>query len=342
MGVALSQCGFRMEHFSLGAVADVDSQELVLEVLSTAADQSQGARPSRLKEAQMLQVISLKSPSGLEPLGFRYRDEVRSLWPDEYRFQASKRAWQVHLAQADRPEGFVLQMANRNQERTADAVALDMEDSLKVSSYAHRFNLYSREHAREAGFVDHIPKIEVAAPVACRVVKTYLPALLPVGAVCMLFPYADKEVKKFVFDGTEDFLELSQAFFHHAAFSSGGKELLCDLQGVEEEDGSLLLIDPCILRGNKVTVGNLLKGAVREDNYGEAFGLLQLIRVATPYCSLLPVIWFVGNLLLSVPYACEANREQLEKHCRPYLDKALNFKAELMAKVPKYTDVVKE
>mmetsp|Transcript_75184 Transcript_75184/g.166056 ORF Transcript_75184/g.166056 Transcript_75184/m.166056 type:complete len:191 (-) Transcript_75184:159-731(-) len=73
-----------------------------------------------------------------------------------------------------------------------------------------------------------------------------------------------------------------------------------------------------------------------------AFGLLQLIRVATPYCSLLPVIWFVGNLLLSVPYACEANREQLEKHCRPYLDKALNFKAELMAKVPKYTDVVKE
>lgn len=292
MGVALSQCGFRMEHFSLGAVADVDSQELVLEVLSTAADQSQGARPSRLKEAQMLQVISLKSPSGLEPLGFRYRDEVRSLWPDEYRFQASKRAWQVHLAQADRPEGFVLQMASRNQERTADAVALDMEDSLKVSSYAHRFNLYSREHAREAGFVDHIPKIEVAAPVACRVVKTYLPALLPVGAVCMLFPYADKEVKKFVFDGTEDFLELSQAFFHHAAFSSGGKELLCDLQGVEEEDGSLLLIDPCILHGNKVTVGNLLKGAVREDNYGEAACLgpvvspaLQKFDVLHPKCA---------------------------------------------------------
>lgn len=341
MGVALSQCGFRMEHFSLGAVADVDSQELMLEVLSTAADQSQGARPSRLKEAQMLQVISLKSPSGLEPLGFRYRDEVRSLWPDEYRFQASKRAWQVHLAQADRPEGFVLQMASRNQERTADAVALDMEDSLKVSSYAHRFNLYSREHAREAGFVDHIPKIEVAAPVACRVVKTYLPALLPVGAVCMLFPYADKEVKKFVFDGTEDFLELSQAFFHHAAFSSGGKELLCDLQGVEEEDGSLLLIDPCILRGNKVTVGNLLKGAVREDNYGEAACLgpvvspaLQKFDVLHPKCAPLCKAFD--------PHRSSANREQLEKHCRPYLDKALNFKAELMAKVPKYTDVVKE
>eukprot|EP00913_Durusdinium_trenchii_P030116 g28220.t1 len=79
-------------------------------------------------------------------------------------------------------------------------------------------------------------------------------------------------VKKFVFDGTQDFLELAQAFFHHAAFSSGGKELVCDLQGLEQEDGSLLLIDPCILRANaKMTMAHLLKGAVREDRgFGEA------------------------------------------------------------------------
>ncbi|CAK9024609.1 unnamed protein product [Durusdinium trenchii] len=58
-----------------------------------------------------------------------------------------------------------------------------------------------------------------------------------------------------------------------------------------------------------------------------AFGFLQLVRVATPYCSLLPIMWLIGNLLLSVPYACEANREQLEKHFRPYFDKAWRFKA---------------
>jgi len=283
MGSALSQCGFRAEHLSsFIAIADTnETEELVLEILNTSADNSKGARPSGLKEAQQLQVVSLKTPAGLEPLGFRYRDEVRSTWPDDYRFQASKRSWQVRFA--DGPEAYVLQMASRNEERTADAVALDLEDSLLVSSYAHRFNLYSREHAREAGFVDHVPSIKVAAPVACRVLKTNLPAILPIGATCTLFPYEDREVKKFVFDGSEDFLELAQAFFHHAAFSSGGKDLVCDIQGVEEEDGSLLLIDPCVLRANRLTVGTLLKGAAQRanDNYGEAACLGPVLTPAS-------------------------------------------------------------
>ena len=72
--------------------------------------------------------------------------------------------------------------------------------------------------------MEAFPSIKVAAPVACRVMKSYLPAVLPIGATCLLFPYHEKEatrsrrgiafaweVKKFVFDGSEDYLELAQA-----------------------------------------------------------------------------------------------------------------------------------
>lgn len=105
--------------------------------------------------------------------------------------------------------------------------------------------------------------MKVATPVACRVLKSSMPSLLPVGSTCLLTAYSEPEVRKFLFDGSEDFLELAQAFFHHVAFSSGGKELMCDLQGFEGDDGSLLLIDPCIWRSELLTVGALLAQAVK-------------------------------------------------------------------------------
>ncbi|CAJ1327306.1 unnamed protein product [Effrenium voratum] len=269
MGAALAQCGFRAEHLGAAFSSIADNEDLIVEVVST-ADDSQGARPSGLKQAQQLQVSKLATLPGLEPLGFRFRETIRSKWPDDYRFQAPKRAWRAMIATGAGTEAFVLQMAGRSEERTLEAAGWDLEDSRTASSYAHRFNLYSRERAREAGYDgEQVPSVKVAAPVACRIVKTNLPALLPVGAACTLYKYSDKEVKKFVFDGSQDFLEVAQTFFHHAAFSSGGKEMVCDIQGVEEEDGSLLLIDPCILRAGKVTLGSVLKGAASKE---EAIG----------------------------------------------------------------------
>merc|ERR1712093_4361 len=62
-------------------------------------------------------------------------------------------------------------------------------------------------------------------------------------------------------DGSEEFKELPQAFFHYAAWSSGGHELVADLQGVQAADGGILLIDPCVLRKAPPSVADLV-GAV--------------------------------------------------------------------------------
>mmetsp|Transcript_35820 Transcript_35820/g.65025 ORF Transcript_35820/g.65025 Transcript_35820/m.65025 type:complete len:336 (+) Transcript_35820:38-1045(+) len=266
MGATASYCGVKVSTPSLGGLFGAEEEAMVLEVLQTSADDSAGARPSGFMVGDELYVRKLESPNGFEPLGFRYRENVRSSWPDDYRFQATRRAWQAMIAGGltQKDSACILQMASRQEERTLDCAALDLEDAKCASSYAHRFNLYHRKLAADAGMANEepMPSIKVAAPVACRVRKSSLPALLPVGATCTLTVYPSKEVSKFVFNGSEDFLEMAQAFFHHAAFSSGGKELVCDIQGWEEEDGSLLLVDPCILRADKVSIGGLVAGAV--------------------------------------------------------------------------------
>jgi len=265
MGATASYCGVRVDR-SLGGLFGGNEEAMVLEVVQTSADDSGGARPSGFMIREELQVIKLESPNGFEPLGFRYRENIRSSWPDDYRFQATRRAWKAMIAGGlgQRDQACILQMASRQEERTLDCVELDLEDARCAASYAHRFNLYHRKLSNDAGMSDDepMPSIKVAAPVACRVLRSNLPALLPVGATCSLSVYPAQEVTKFVFSGKEDFLEMAQAFFHHAAFSSGGKELVCDLQGSEEDDGSLLLVDPCILRADKVSIGGLVAGAV--------------------------------------------------------------------------------
>eukprot|EP00931_Biecheleriopsis_adriatica_P014114 TRINITY_DN11575_c1_g1_i1.p1 TRINITY_DN11575_c1_g1~~TRINITY_DN11575_c1_g1_i1.p1 ORF type:complete len:338 (-),score=56.78 TRINITY_DN11575_c1_g1_i1:88-1101(-) len=269
MGAIASQCGVKFDRSlaNVGALlGSGDSEDgFVLEVLRTDVDDSQAAKPSGFKVSDQLVIPILETPPGLEPLGFRYRDAIRAKWPDDYRFQSIRRSWRALVAQGlSGHQACVLQMASNQEERTSACVSLDLEDAKTAASYAHRFNLYNSQHAMQTGMAgdDPLPRIKVAAPVSCRILKSSLPALIPVGAYCTLTPYAEKEVKKFVFDGSEDFLEMAQAFFHHAAFSSGGKELVCDIQGVEEEDGSLLLIDPCVLHAAKTSVGGLIKGAV--------------------------------------------------------------------------------
>lgn len=243
-----------------------EADALVLEVV-LAPEESQGAIPTGLKVGDILEVTSLETPAGLEPLAFRYRESIRSQWPDEYRFQALRRAWQVCVSDGfgEKAEPLVLQLASRQEDRTIECVQLDLEDAQAAASYAHRFNLYQGQYAKENAAMagnEQIPQVKVAAAVGCKVMSSHMPAMIPVGAHCSLSAYPYREISKLVFTGSEDFLEMAQTFFHHVTFSSGGKELVCDIQGFEERDGSLLLLDPCVLRTQKMTVGGLVAGAV--------------------------------------------------------------------------------
>merc|ERR1711920_709165 len=64
------------------------------------------------------------------------------------------------------------------------------------------------------------------------------------------------------------YLEMPHVFFHHAAFSSSSKHVVCDIQGVDTEDGNFLLIDPVILRSEQPTVTDVLGAIV--DKAGDA------------------------------------------------------------------------
>merc|ERR1712070_237357 len=97
----------------------------------------------------------------------------------------------------------------------------------------------------------------MGAPVACEVVASSAPDILPRGAACTVTPYQQPEVVKFVFDGADEFSEVPQAFFHFAAFATGGQEFVCDIQGAEDDNG-FHLIDPVVLREDTTNVKQFL------------------------------------------------------------------------------------
>merc|ERR1711918_79148 len=86
----------------------------------------------------------------------------------------------------------------------------------------------------------------VCAPLACTCVASAFREVMPPGAVCTLTPYPFERIQKFVFDGSEKFMDIPPAFFHYSACISTDK-LLCDLQGHCDEDGSFVFIDPVVL-----------------------------------------------------------------------------------------------
>merc|ERR1712070_858081 len=132
-------------------------------------------------------------------------------------------------------------MPSSPAERTLQNAEIDVDDANVAASYAYRFNRNQRvplETAADATVQvvsgDGAPRVRVAAAIACEVISSSHPSMIPVGGFCTLAPYSDKEVQKYVFDGVSDeFSEVPQAFFHYTAFASGGKEFLCDIQGVE-------------------------------------------------------------------------------------------------------------
>mmetsp|Transcript_125452 Transcript_125452/g.250365 ORF Transcript_125452/g.250365 Transcript_125452/m.250365 type:complete len:348 (+) Transcript_125452:70-1113(+) len=203
---------------------------------------------------------------------------------------------------------YLLGMAALPEDRTMSNVKIDITDSKEVADYALKFNAHLAKMDELANGGGHdgksreefgassssVPRVLVCAPIACSVVETPLPRMLGGrdNEVVSLTPYPDEDVSKFIFDGVlEEFQEVPQSFFHHAACMSGGEELLFDLQGCEREEGEFLLVDPCIWRKpKKKGIKELLSTAMADPEQAEVgdlgvedrFGRLH--RYCGPLC----------------------------------------------------------
>merc|ERR1712187_911112 len=95
----------------------------------------------------------------------------------------------------------------------------------------------------------------------------------------LLYPFGETTVDKFVYDGKEDFVEMPHAFFHYVVNASGGKDMVTDLQGVIDEDGDLLLVDPLLVQAPSVTVANLLAVAATGGGHSKGAGSDEFNRL---------------------------------------------------------------
>eukprot|EP00811_Abedinium_folium_P000735 NODE_10673_length_1336_cov_4.959471.p1 GENE.NODE_10673_length_1336_cov_4.959471~~NODE_10673_length_1336_cov_4.959471.p1 ORF type:complete len:347 (+),score=86.69 NODE_10673_length_1336_cov_4.959471:187-1227(+) len=259
--------GAELGGFSTGCEGCVpfesDDRLLEIRVVQAPIGKSEGARLTGYEPGEVVTIWSMKTLEGFEPLSWRYRDVHRTCWPSSYRFQAIRRSWHVIVGTkrgwGSLEQPCVLQVASNAEDRTLTNVMADVQDASVAASYATRFNRMLRGGLAEPGGAatekrsprganDSDPHIKVAAPVAGVVTASTMPAIIPVGSHCTLSAYDRRDVDKFVFDGSEDFLELTQAFFHYAAFLSNGKEFVTDIQGDDDQEGHVLIIDPVILR----------------------------------------------------------------------------------------------
>jgi len=151
----------------------------------------------------------------------------------------------------------MLQVAASAKERNIDDVKAAVDDSKDTASYAHRFNLQTARTCDQEEEPESVPRVRIAAPVACFVIGSTVPEIAEPGEAISLVAYPSQIVKKFVFEGGDDFLELPQAFFHYVTWASNGKEFVGDIQGIQD-DQDVLLVDPVVLRPEKVTIGGLI------------------------------------------------------------------------------------
>lgn len=276
--------------------------KLMMRVTGAPIQDSLGAKCSHLQPGEEFAVVKLETLKEFDILRWRYPPDMTGIpgqqrsysgarasatkagrappmdWPASYRFMVPRRSWRVTIVSQDSEGGTacetcVLQMAASPQERTARNVELDLIDAKDACSYAHRFNLHqmhSCDPSATAAEAADMPGIRVAAPIACEVLGSGLQGLIVAGDHCTVTPYASTDVQKFVFDGSEDYHELPQAYFHYSAFASGGREFVCDIQGFEEDDGNFTLIDPVMLRAARATVTDLLATVMPKPAAGSA------------------------------------------------------------------------
>jgi len=244
--------------------------QLALRIEYAPIEESLGARASPFATGDEVAIVKLDKVKGWEPMGWRQEHCAKQraaqqgaggvVWPTGPRFSAAQRFWAAKVVASDGRGGFedhwcMLQMAVQSKDRSMECAQLVVDDAKDAASYAHRFN---QQTARSCD-VDpaEVPGIRVCPAVACYVLGSAIPDFATPGEAVVLTSYPVATVKKFVFDGGEDFVELPQAFFHYVAWASGSRELVADLQGVQD-DRDVLIVDPVMLRASKPTIGDLI------------------------------------------------------------------------------------
>lgn len=74
----------------------------------------------------------------------------------------------------------------------------------------------------------------------------------------------------------------------------------------------------------------------------KALVFLQVLRQVAPFISLIFLLFVGVNLGFILPWVLETKKDEIDKSIGPHIKKIKALKDELLAKVPKYTDVVKE
>jgi len=277
------------------AIEDVPAEEdahkgpkLMLRVGVTPVEQSLGSILFPFKAGEEIGILDLQQVKAWDALRWRFEQSARERsagrstqrrpsWPDSPRCGLRRNYYRAHVLAADGQGGFVehycmLEVISDKQQRRMENIQIDLEDAKDAASHAHRFNLYlSRTLANQHGATavdEEVPTLKVAAPIGCFVVGGVAANVAAPGDAVLLAPYSAQEVHKFVYDGSEDFNELPQAFFHYTACQTGGNIFVCDIQGVEGDDGGFTLIDPVVLRAPRPGIRDLLGVVVSGPGQG--------------------------------------------------------------------------
>jgi len=220
----------------------------------------------------------------VDPSRLEFQQRIWDLYPwKDYRFQL-KHSWILKMANS--PTCYLLQVSAQIDDRTPEKVSLDLDDNVQAQSYAHRFNQqFCSDHS--VTMFGEVPlSVKVVRNLDCEIAKSPFPALLREGETALLTPLPHcfncvDDVEKFLFDASEEYVELAHSFLHYSFFISDGKELVTDLQGVVADD-SLILLDPVVLRTAGIGSSLLTAPTTTDSGVVEPEQLNELFRLLYP------------------------------------------------------------
>lgn len=265
-----------------GGLPPKEGPELALRIAYAPGVESAGACLGPFGLGDDIAVTQLEPCRGFDPLTWRQggggssssssRSPLLPRWGD--RFTAPHSFYRARVCVSDGKDGFdefwcLLSVTTNPRERTIEVAQAAVDDAVTAASYAHRFNEHTaklhEEHGGGGEAADSIIGVRVCVPVAAYCLGGHSNIVEPGQALTIaLYPF--KEVCKYVFDGSEEFMELPQAFFHYCHHLSAGREVVIDIQGTEDENGDIFIVDPVVIRPPPATVGSLLGTLVNNNS----------------------------------------------------------------------------
>jgi hypothetical protein len=262
---------------------------------------SSGAALNDIRIGDKLNVNNIITAPELEVLNWRYSEKKRNdrasnikrvtmskeddvelpEWPAQRCFTVHHRFWCVTLP--DLPNQFcILQVASNPDERTGEALEADTQASAALADYAHKFNTQQANESQH----DPPPAIKVAAPIGCEVIDSDLNAMFSKGDMVVLYMLPRTlNIEKFIFNGDTIYMDLAQAFFHFVTLASGGRDLAFDLQGIQEDSGDVILVDPALLKASGKKDETPVCGPLMGSPAGLEWGHFQALHSrCSPLC----------------------------------------------------------